>query len=113
MLRRPPRSTRTDTLFPYTTLFRSEGKEAKEVFHQRPILRVGRLQKCKSRCMSPPSRFFAAIQRLRSEEHTYELQSLMRTSYAVFCLEQKNTSVEASLIYRQRDPGYEIVTEKV
>src|SRR3546814_1911325 len=82
MIRRPPRSTRTDTLFPYTTLFRS-----------------------KSRCWTLPPRsriefqiaslFFALSTSkasrcgLRSEEHTSELQSLMRISYAVFCLKKK------------------------
>src|SRR3546814_9444216 len=89
MLRRPPRSTRTDTLFPYTTLFRS-----------RSAL-LGRL--------AAPGRLGAALCRSghhlavredpvlllrlqlgqRSEEHTSELQSLMRISYAVFCLKQK------------------------
>src|SRR3546814_4259784 len=77
MIRRPPRSTRTDTLFPYTTLFRSvlvEGLPPSpsrlEVEH-----RLNRV------------RFFA-----RSEEHTSELQSLMRISYAVFCLKNKITT---------------------
>src|SRR3546814_3471130 len=96
MIRRPPRSTRTDTLFPYTTLFRSGGDEIQCVRvaavgdepgddQQRGVLRhfdlVG-----------------AGVQRLdqhaeplvtRSEEHTSELQSLMRISYAVFCLKKK------------------------
>src|SRR3546814_7005049 len=78
MTRRPPRSTRTDTLFPYTTLFRSprrrpdsgpEDPEPWTATHPaRPLAR-------------PPA---------RSEEHTSELQSLMRISYAVFCLKKKN-----------------------
>src|SRR3546814_6180074 len=81
MIRRPPRSTRTDTLFPYTTLFRSikafivggPGIEQQAVVrgahqHRQPL--------------SAPS---------RSEEHTSELQSLMRISYAVFCLKKKKT----------------------
>src|SRR3546814_11536115 len=76
MIRRPPRSTRTDTLFPYTTLFRSV-----------PWRSLGR---------SPPwSRLLRASyggrSRARSEEHTSELQSLMRISYAVFCLKKKKT----------------------
>src|SRR3546814_2010085 len=79
MIRRPPRSTRTDTLFPYTTLFRS-------IEHHRypRDIRFGRdqVQKAGHR------RF--GIEQARSEEHTSELQSLMRNSYAVFCLTKKN-----------------------
>src|SRR6056297_3885902 len=67
MIRRPPRSTRTDTLFPYTTLFRSPAPRAPP----RPA--------CRSR----------ATRTTRSEEHTSELQSLRRISYAVFCLKKK------------------------
>src|SRR3546814_3086503 len=90
MIRRPPRSTRTDTLFPYTTLFRSidyvgaslQGGRfgipllqdipfvGPAVFQQHPVVYLSLL--------------------LRSEEHTSELQSLMRISYAVFCLKKKN-----------------------
>src|SRR3546814_1810673 len=76
MIRRPPRSTRTDTLFPYTTLFRS------------------RISACNSVC-PPPTRApnisspRRPTRRSRSEEHTSELQSLMRISYAVFCLKKK------------------------
>src|SRR3546814_4068568 len=79
MIRLPPRSTRTDTLFPYTTLFRSADREieafdtAREADAHPAIARL-------------------AAERLgeqRSEEHTSELQSLMRTSYAVFCLKKK------------------------
>src|SRR3546814_2344531 len=71
MIRRPPRSTRTDTLFPYTTLFRSiPARRART-----PSVGV------------PQSRGSAAAG--RSEEHTSELQSLMRSSYAVFCLNKK------------------------
>src|SRR3546814_8486131 len=73
MIRRPPRSTRTDTLFPYTTLFRSVYFTIP--FAHRQILVV--------------VRFSRSSNRLRSEEHTSELQSLMRISYAVFCLKQK------------------------
>src|SRR3546814_2813805 len=89
MIRRPPRSTRTDTLFPYTTLFRSlhqtgereaahphridgEEKEAAVGVEQRPA--IGQQ---------------AGQAVFRSEEHTSELQSLMRISYAVFCLKKK------------------------
>src|SRR3546814_1079413 len=93
MIRRPPRSTRTDTLFPYTTLFRSRLGLARRsgqrhqpeiqrprwpdlhrpARRRRPTRRLGRLQ----------------AQLSRSEEHTSELQSLMRISYAVFCLKKK------------------------
>src|SRR3546814_10202199 len=95
MIRRPPRSTRTDTLFPYTTLFRSAVLEH-EVEHAGAV-RVG---------VGPDVRTVAEVaiglavcerrvreqrggHRLRSEEHTSELQSLMRISYAVFCLKKK------------------------
>src|SRR3546814_4753820 len=77
MIRRPPRSTRTDTLFPYTTLFRSACRAPW------PRAATGR---------SPPSATGAAP-RPRSEEHTSELQSLMRTSYAVFCLKKKRETI--------------------
>src|SRR3546814_10501214 len=86
MIRRPPRSTRTDTLFPYTTLFRSCGcaRRLAPMWDSRldrvspPDSRVG--QKCGD-C--------AGLYAERSEEHTSELQSLMRISYAVFCLKKK------------------------
>src|SRR3546814_6357225 len=100
MIRRPPRSTRTDTLFPYTTLFRSRGPGL-------PVIRA--------RCRGTGMMGIAALNpscglarrflenagnqdvqsasgrnaRIRSEEHTSELQSLMRISYAVFCLKKK------------------------
>src|SRR3546814_5274514 len=85
MIRRPPRSTRTDTLFPYTTLFRSCPR------------RRGRgtyLGQDAGRCRRADRRGGAADDRRRaagrrSEEHTSELQSLMRISYAVFCLKKK------------------------
>src|SRR3546814_8714021 len=81
MIRRPPRSTLTDTLFPYTTLFRS-GKRVKATRPPLRALRVVSLPATTSRIRNMMS---------RSEEHTSELQSLMRTSYAVFCLKtQKN-----------------------
>src|SRR3546814_1010345 len=111
MIRRPPRSTRTDTLFPYTTLFRSDalgragiGGDAQhpraaigaaamedrppvvpEVALQLAIVRAGR--------EDPGKRLQRAL--VRSEEHTSELQSLMRISYAVFCLKKKKTRHDA------------------
>src|SRR3546814_7681770 len=109
MIRRPPRSTRTDTLFPYTTLFRSQwrahghrtlerrgvdrpanpahgatpAQEPAGYLRQRPVLepRTGFFRR--SQTMNVPFRF-------RSEEHTSELQSLMRNSYAVFCLKKNS-----------------------
>src|SRR3546814_7129555 len=95
MIRRPPRSTRTDTLFPYTTLFRSRpgrdrGRHAlrrtrdRKSAHARDCGAFGGAddarRRDRGRCLH-----------LRSEEHTSELQSLMRISYAVFCLKKKNT----------------------
>src|SRR3546814_5171879 len=93
MIRRPPRSTRTDTLFPYTTLFRS-ARTARARSCQR--WRQG-LQLCSVPFFRTPKLDNA---RLRSEEHTSELQSLMRISYAVFCLKKKRT---AENIIQERD----------
>src|SRR3546814_5029159 len=76
MIRRPPRSTRTDTLFPYTTLFRSAQKDRGVLRRLRPHRRSERAPRRGER-------------QGRSEEHTSELQSLMRISYAVFCLKKK------------------------
>src|SRR3546814_3883428 len=88
MIRRPPRSTRTDTLFPYTTLFRSVG------IFQATFFRAGsqaskKLVHCRGSLIS--ALMSTAPSTARSEEHTSELQSLMRISYAVFCLKKKNT----------------------
>src|SRR3546814_1028088 len=83
MIRRPPRSTRTDTLFPYTTLFRSLAQSDD---------RQGLGSAVHGRRRNPPRPDWqsrAASHRKRSEEHTSELQSLMRISYAVFCLKKK------------------------
>src|SRR3546814_1117494 len=99
MIRRPPRSTRTDTLFPYTTLFRSRqpprglsarppDRRAAGGSHRHAALGPGRghlLDLRRARAAPRPGR------RDRSEEHTSELQSLMRISYAVFCLKKKKT----------------------
>src|SRR3546814_2051122 len=99
MIRRPPRSTRTDTLFPYTTLFRS-------LLRRRP--RAGREPDRRGRqgldlCQVP------ARQR-RSEEHTSELQSLMRISYAVFCLKKKKkeTSITYNIHKKKKRPQLHI-----
>src|SRR3546814_5283366 len=81
MIRRPPRSTRTDTLFPYTTLFRSPRPR-----RERPL--VPKMIDHHHHGSQKPQRIKA--QQTRSEEHTSELQSLMRISYSVFCLKKKN-----------------------
>src|SRR3546814_8221984 len=80
MRRRPPRSTRNDTLFPYTTLFRSP----RRIVHRR-----GRGGEGAARARRHDRRGHRGQYRDRSEEHTSELQSLMRNSYAVFCLKKK------------------------
>src|SRR3546814_4114458 len=106
MIRRPPRSTRTDTLFPYTTLFRSQ--HGGHVLRRVVRLQVGglvgdgavtdgvrlvegvageRLDQVEE--VVPEFLLVPLLQQARSEEHTSELQSLMRTSYAVFCLKKK------------------------
>src|SRR3546814_973885 len=89
MIRRPPRSTRTDTLFPYTTLFRSQHFPDPELW--RPSLHQS-MPRRRPSCPSCSHADRVGIQddRIRSEEHTSELQSLMRISYAVFCLKKKN-----------------------
>src|SRR3546814_6521260 len=88
MILRPPRSTRTDTLFPYTTLFRSIGEDALEVSLQPAQRRL--LARQAEQFGTHVDKEFHPV-RKRSEEHTSELQSLMRISYAVFCLKKKNT----------------------
>src|SRR3546814_1310412 len=92
MIRRPPRSTRTDTLFPYTTLFRSppscRGPGRRRIGEQADADVLG-LENLLAVAFDPAVGD-AEIQLARSEEHTSELQSLMRISYAVFCLKKKN-----------------------
>src|SRR3546814_11281520 len=94
MLRRPPRSTRTDTLFPYTTLFRSAVRRADAAVDGRAAALVAdadpaaALHQGEDPRSVSPARDIAWASR-RSEEHTSELQSLMRISYAVFCLKKK------------------------
>src|SRR3546814_2119816 len=106
MIRRPPRSTRTDTLFPYTTLFRSRlprlplrlprfgsvrnafddgGGPSADILRTRPVQRLAAAPRC---------RFRLHFAQGRSEEHTSELQSLMRIWYAVFCLKKQSTSIK-------------------
>src|SRR3546814_10025901 len=107
MIRRPPRSTRTDTLFPYTTLFRSQGAQGAGRQQGGPGGVARRLQRLRQGAHGQerrpagasrragllrrgrPEEMTRAGARIRSEEHTSELQSLMRISYAVFCLKKK------------------------
>src|SRR3546814_6606960 len=95
MILRPPRSTRTDTLFPYTTLFRSPAWSAAQAEpaswrgSQAAARPVASCRRRRRRARGP-----------RSEEHTSELQSLMRNSYAVFCLKKNNNIIEQTQLYR-------------
>src|SRR3546814_5195843 len=105
MIRRPPRSTRTDTLFPYTTLFRSEtylctprgtpgGIEGNYPYVVNGVF----LQGC--RWVKIGTGYLLPI---RSEEHTSELQSLMRISYAVFCLKKKISTTHTTKRHSHND----------
>src|SRR3546814_2961656 len=106
MIRRPPRSTRTDTLFPYTTLFRSHAHR----------LRTGPTGT--GRTLPPVPAAGAGLplpsRPCRSEEHTSELQSLMRISYAVFCLKKK-TKQTSDNVYNavNRNSTYQKHTHKI
>src|SRR3546814_1919399 len=108
MVRRPPRSTRPDTLFPYTTLFRSA--PASEASERRPF--VAEAQLAQADAAAPMSTAVEAlpapntVDQLRvtgrSEEHTSELQSLMRISYAVFCLKKHISSARLHKYTREQ-----------
>src|SRR3546814_4653641 len=104
MIRRPPRSTRTDTLFPYTTLFRSPSSvKVAHIVHRHAVAVLSSLsipldgfvvvlRHTLAVCIHQPKVILRAGNTIlckRSEEHTSELQSLMRISYAVFCLKKK------------------------
>src|SRR3546814_1511607 len=118
MIRRPPRSTRTDTLFPYTTLFRSAFDEvrvgqddlfqAHGQFELRIVLDPQFLEHFVAGLLHDGGARVAVlvdpVTEARSEEHTSELQSLMRISYAVFCLKKKTIK---KYKYRQLD-GYQL-----
>src|SRR3546814_10625234 len=93
MIRRPPRSTRTATLFPYTTLFRSHLSPPRPRSN-RQLCQLWSNRKPPRRSLAPAdSHGNLPVPRARSEEHTSELQSLMRITYAVFCLTKKNQTV--------------------
>src|SRR3546814_8695035 len=94
MIRRPPRSTRTDTLFPYTTLFRSVGTPKTSPVLPAKLNSFVPLGRRPSTTLNDVILFddsqpVTVMKNARSEEHTSELQSLMRISYAVFCLKKK------------------------
>src|SRR3546814_1131308 len=121
MLQRPPRSTRTDTLFPYTTLFRSLSTSGSPPTVAGAATELGsrksalgdpyRIPSClpnwkdrrglsiTSRQTSQSNRRKSGQAKGRSEEHTSELQSLMRISYAVFCLTKKNSTHNSTMYY--------------
>src|SRR3546814_7159862 len=112
MIRRPPRSTRTDTLVPYTTLFRSDddahsaiGAGVRRRGDQAGTASTSSIESWRaaaqsmissrpSRCSTSAVQLSTQSPSLRSEEHTSELQSLMRLSYAVFCLKKKNKNTK-------------------
>src|SRR3546814_20119393 len=97
MLRQPPISTRTDTLFPYTTLFRSPLPGQFVVLRLRPAPDAPALMRSYSLSGEPSAN--------RSEEHTSELQSLMRISYAVFCLKKKTNPIHITYQHHSdKDP---------
>src|SRR3546814_14983090 len=98
MIRRPPRSTRTDTLFPYTTLFRSLRKTLNLLLAEHVYLGA----MATNAALNGNQKEFE-----RSEEHTSELQSLMRISYAVFCLKKKKLH---SLVIHNCTPDKELYT---
>src|SRR3546814_10826963 len=100
MIRRPPRSTRTDTLFPYTTLFRSRlAADRATRVNGVSTLEQAAYTPCRvldaENCPKNPSW-------KRSEEHTSELQSLMRISYAVFCLKKKRTKITLKTLCKKK-----------
>src|SRR3546814_6900159 len=101
MRRRPPRSTRTDTFFPYTTLFRSEpAGHLRDLGIGQAAVGLADVDQSVGRGIADGERVVAQDAVPRSEEHTSELQSLMRISYAVFCLKKKkNTTKHQKLSY--------------
>src|SRR3546814_5064638 len=119
MIRRPPRSTRTDTLFPSTTLFRSSGD-------QRYCRHAGLLDRPPSISQRPARHRVAegfagpdlydqgrddAARHERSEEHTSELQSLMRNSYAVFCLQKTKPPLSQTQTYIRTNRHSHTITQ--
>src|SRR3546814_9289714 len=104
MIRRPPRSTRTDTLFPYSTLFRSHDNSlfrSSDTPHS-PHRLAPNHSLSRTAASSACCRHTMPTER-RSEEHTSELQSLMRISYAVFCLKKNTTKKQVSREKQQHE----------
>src|SRR3546814_6497819 len=102
MIRRPPRSTRTDPLFPYTTLFRSaQAVDRVEVQLEPALQQIARSHDHQDRQQDLREDGGRHYDRGRSEEHTSELQSLMRISYAVFCLKKKKKYTRAKTTHTQ------------
>src|SRR3546814_2604460 len=99
MIRRPPRSTRTDTLFPYTTLFRS---------HEMRLPRFAIDLADDIAALVVREFEFGVLAQERSEEHTSELQSLMRISYAVFCLKKKKKTTKKNMYIRSTRLSYTV-----
>src|SRR3546814_4001656 len=112
MIRQPPRSTRTDTLFPYTTLFLSRPRAT---FREKCCTMLHGNAACTrappQNTMKPHSTARGRLIGLRSEEHTSELQSLMRISYAVFCLKKKNTNMLHKVKYKTFITYYLIIKQ--
>src|SRR3546814_9933543 len=114
MIRTPPRSTRTYTLFPYTTLFRSVERDVADRLHLLQDHRLGlgvpvdRARRLLPLCHPLDAVYHHAGRgcHRRSEEHTSELQSLMRISYAVFCLKIKNDQFLQTLMLRRKTQTY-------
>src|SRR3546814_2881997 len=102
MIRRPPRSTRTDTLFPYTTLFRSlpNVSYTKTNFTGSSFTIRGIGDLCTGTACDQATAIH--VNDMRSEEHTSELQSLMRISYAVFCLKTKKNTIAENNTHEQK-----------
>src|SRR3546814_8160078 len=123
MIRRPPRSTRTDTLFPYTTLFRSprqrEPRAAHAAERHHRFLRADARQRPRARRQPAPPRLPRGHPLLgpapaepRSEEHTSELQSLMRISYAVFCLKKKKKKMKHITTIKIELPNQQMIIKR-
>src|SRR3546814_5661191 len=115
-LRRPPTSTRTDTLFPYTTLFRSAGRVRRRRFAavhaQYATSWPGAgAHRARAGCADGYRSQAPGAGAARSEGHTSELQSLMRISYAVFCLKKKKKQKYRTISYKQnKDSDYRAIT---
>src|SRR3546814_6778836 len=122
MIRRPPRSTRTDTLFPYTTLFRSRrcrrGRTpgcpgSPPAAGSTNLLRLSKKAVSYSSASTTNSRPPPIRAETRSEEHTSELQSLMRISYVVFCLKKNTNKIVHRHNHISQDNPYRLVTSQL